>query len=431
MDANVVVAIYIGLLLVLLATGLWVGFSLILVGVITIFLWMPEGSERIIGYTIWNGTNSFILTCIPLFVLMGEILFRTGLSDRIYEAVTPLMSHIPGQLFHTNIVGCAVFAAASGSSPATAATIGTLGLPELEKRAYDTRLALGSIAAGGTLGILIPPSIIMIIYAAIVGESIVQLFVAGIVPGLMMTGLFMIYIGVRCKLQPGLAPRIEKAPLGMAMRSFIGIWPVALLVVVVLGGIYGGIFTPTEAAGIGALGALLAALAAGKLTWNAFRESLISTVHTTSMLLILLVGSGILVIALTNLGVPAYLMERTAASGMSPLAVLLLIYLAYVILGMLMDGVSMIVITLPIVFPIIKSLGYDAVWFGVALVILVELALLTPPVGINLFVLHGLRPKLPLTEVIWGALPFSVILLLALALVTAFPQIALWLPNFL
>jgi len=431
MDISLIMAVYVGLLVVLLSSGLWVGFALILVGIITIFLWMPPGSERIIGYTIWTSSNSFILTCIPLFILMGEILFRSGLSDRIYERLTPLMSYFPGQLLHTNIVSCAIFAAATGSSPATAATIGTVGLPELEKRGYDTRLAMGSIAAGGTLGILIPPSVIMIIYAAIVGESIARLFLAGIVPGIMISVLFMIYIGIRCGINPGLAPSIQKPAFGQAVLSLLGIWHVVLLIVLILGGIYGGVFTPTEAAGVGAFGALLIALAQGGFTWKAFKESLISTVHTTSMLVLLLVGSGILVIALTNLGVPAYLMEKVTSSAISPIGVLLLVYLVYVILGMFMDGVSMIVITLPVVFPIIKAVGYDAVWFGIALVVLVEIALLTPPVGINLFVLHGLRPKIPISEVIVGSAPFFAILTFGLALLTVFPQIALWLPGYL
>ena len=431
MDISLIMAVYVGLLVVLLSSGLWVGFALILVGIITIFLWMPPGSERIIGYTIWTSSNSFILTCIPLFILMGEILFRSGLSGRIYERLTPLMSYFPGQLLHTNIVSCAIFAAATGSSPATAATIGTVGLPELEKRGYDTRLAMGSIAAGGTLGILIPPSVIMIIYAAIVGESIARLFLAGIVPGIMISVLFMIYIGIRCRINPGLAPSIQKPAFGQAVLSLLGIWHVVLLIVLILGGIYGGVFTPTEAAGVGAFGALLIALAQGGFTWKAFKESLISTVHTTSMLVLLLVGSGILVIALTNLGVPAYLMEKVTSSAISPIGVLLLVYLVYAILGMFMDGVSMIVITLPVVFPIIKAVGYDAVWFGIALVVLVEIALLTPPVGINLFVLHGLRPKIPISEVIVGSAPFFAILTFGLALLTVFPQIALWLPGYL
>jgi C4-dicarboxylate transporter DctM subunit len=429
MDANLIIALYVGLLLVLLASGLFVFAALMLVGIVTVYLWMPPGSEKIIGYTIWTGANSFVLTCIPLFIFMGEILFRSGLSDRIYTHITPLMSHFPGQLLHTNIASCAVFAAACGSSPATAATIGTVGLPELEKRGYDIRLGLGSIAGGGTLGILIPPSVIMIIYGDICSTSIAKLFLGGVIPGILVTILFMLYIGIRCKMNPALAPAAEKTPWGKSIVSLYGIWPIASIVILVLGGIYGGIFTPTEASGIGAAGALLLGLAYRSLTWKIFKETLVSAIHTTSMLIVLLAGSRILVIALTNLGVPAYLMEKVASSTLNPISVLLLVFLVYIILGMLMDGVSMIVITLPVVFPIIKSVGYDPLWFGIAIVMLVEIGLLTPPVGMNLYVIQGLRPNLPINEVIIGSAPFFMILGLGLALVTLFPQLALWLPS--
>ncbi len=429
MDANLIITVYVGLLLVLLASGLFVFAALMMVGIATVYLWMPPGSEKIIGYTIWTGANSFVLTCIPLFILMGEFLFRTGLSDRIYTHITPLMSHFPGQLLHTNIASCAVFAAACGSSPATAATIGTVGLPELERRGYDLRLGLGSIAGGGTLGILIPPSVIMIIYGDICSTSIAKLFLGGVIPGILVTILFMLYIGIRCKMNPALAPAVQKAPWGESIVKLYGIWPIASIVILVLGGIYGGIFTPTEASGIGAAGALLLGLAYRSLTWKIFKETLISAIHTTSMLIVLLAGSRILVIALTNLGVPAYLMEKVGSSSLNPVTVLLLVFLVYIILGMLMDGVSMIVITLPVVFPIIKSVGYDPLWFGIAIVMLVEIGLLTPPVGMNLYVIQGLRPNLPINEVIIGSAPFFMILGLGLALVTIFPQLALWLPS--
>lgn len=430
MDLNLILVIYIGLLFVFLASGMFVFFALMLVGIITIFLWMPPGSERIIGYTIWAGSNSFVLTCIPLFIFMGEIIFRSGLSNLIYDRITPIMTYFPGQLLHTNIVSCALFAAACGSSPATAATIGTVGLPELEKRGYNSRIGLGSIAAGGTLGILIPPSVIMIIYAEIVGESIALLFLAGIIPGIMISAFFVVYIGIRCKINPKLAPSVQTVPLGRALSTLLGIWPIAIFVVVVLGGIYGGVFTPTEAAGIGAAGSLVLALAYyRKLKWKAFIDAVINTVRTTSMLILLLAGSRILIIALTNLGVPAYLMEKVTSSAISPMGVLLVVYSCYIILGMIMDGVSMIVITLPIVNPIIAAAGYNPVWFGIALVVLVEIALLTPPVGINLYVLHGIRPDVPITEIILGSAPFFAILVIGLAIITLFPGIVLWLPS--
>ena len=411
-----------------LASGLWVAFAMILVGVVGIIFWMPPGAMKILGYIPFSITNSFVLTAIPLFVFMGEVLFRSGISDRLYEDLTPFFSRFPGQLFHTNIASCAVFAAACGSSPATAATIGTVALPQLLNRGYDPKLALGSIAAGGTLGILIPPSIIMIIYGSIVGESVAQLFLAGVVPGIMISLLFMLYIGIRCTINPGLAPAIEKTPWKKSLQGLWGIWPIGFLFVLVLGGIYAGIVTATEAAGIGAAGALLLAWGYRQMTWESFRQATLNTVRTTCMVMILIVGSNVMVVALANLKVPEYLVKTTIASGLSPLAIMILIFIFYLILGCLMDGVSMIVLTLPITYPIVSSLGFDSIWYGIIIVILVELALLTPPVGINLYILRGLRPAFSLGYVIRGAVPFVFILLLSLVILTAFPQIALWLP---
>jgi C4-dicarboxylate transporter DctM subunit len=416
------------LLFMALASGLWVAFAMILVGVVGIIFWMPPGAVKILGYIPFSITNNFVLTAIPLFVFMGEVLFRSGISDRLYEDLTPFFSHFPGQLFHTNIASCAVFAAACGSSPATAATIGTVALPQLLSRGYDSKLALGSIAAGGTLGILIPPSIIMIIYGSIVGESVAQLFLAGFVPGIMISLLFMLYIGIRCITKPGLAPSIAKTPWRKSFQGLWGIWPIGFLFVLVLGGIYAGIVTATEAAGVGAAGAMVLAWGYRKMTWKTVQRATLNTVRTTCMVMILIVGSNVMVVALANLKVPEYLVKETIALGLPPLAVLTLIFFFYLILGCLMDGVSMIVLTLPITYPIVCSLGFDSVWFGVIIVILVELALLTPPVGINLYILQGILPDISLGDVIRGAVPFVFILLLSLIILTAFPQIALWLP---
>ena len=429
MDLNWIATFYVLLLFLSLAAGLWVAFAMILVGVVGVVFWMPPGSMKILGYIPFTVTNSFVLTAIPLFVFMGEVLFRSGISDRLYENLTPFFSRFPGQLFHTNIASCSVFAAACGSSPATAATIGTVALPQLSSRGYDNKLALGSIAAGGTLGILIPPSIIMIIYGSIVGESIAQLFLAGVVPGILISFLFMLYIGVRCKVEPGLAPAIEKAPWKEGLKGLLGVWPIGVLFIAVLGGIYAGIVTATEAAGVGAAGALFLALGYGKMGWKEFKQATLSSVRTTSMVMILIVGSNVMVIALANLKVPEYLVKATVGLNMSPLAVLAAICIFYLILGCLMDGVSMIVLTLPITYPIMRSVGFDSVWFGIIIVILVELALLTPPVGINLYILHGLRPDLPWGDVIKGSVPFVMILCLAIIIFTLFPQLVLWLPN--
>ena len=429
MDLNLIIIIYIVLLVLALASGIWVAFAMILVGVAGIFLWMPPGSERIIGYIPWVVTNSFLLTAIPLFIFMGELLFKSGISERLYNNLNPFLSHFPGQLLHTNIASCAIFAAACGSSPATAATIGTVAMPHLQSRGYDATLSLGSIAAGGTLGILIPPSVIMIIYGGEVGESIARLFLAGIVPGVILTFLFMLYIGIKCRLRPELAPEEEKAPWGQSLASLIRVWPIALLFLVVLGGIYLGIFTATEAAGIGSFGALVLALGYKKLTKKTFYEAVLNTVRTSCMVTILVVGSRIMVVALANLQVPQYLVAKVGGLPVSPLLIFSVICLFYIILGMIMDGVSMIVLTLPITYPIITSLGYDSVWFGIIVVILVEMALITPPVGINLYILQGIQPDLSLKHVIAGSIPFFTIILLFLIFVTAFPQVVLWLPN--
>jgi len=429
MDLSWITIFYVLLLFVSLAAGLWVAFAMILVGVVGVSFWMPPGSMKILGYIPFTVTNSFVLTAIPLFVFMGEVLFRSGIYDRLYENLTPFFSRFPGQLFHTNIASCSVFAAACGSSPATAATIGTVALPQLLSRGYDIKLALGSIAAGGTLGILIPPSIIMIIYGSIVGESIAQLFLAGVVPGILISFMFMLYIGIRCKVEPGLAPAIEKAPWRKGLKGLIGVWPIGVLFIAVLGGIYAGIVTATEAAGVGAAGAFFLALGYGKMGWEEFKQATLSSVRTTTMVMILIVGSNVMVVALANLKVPEYLVKETVGLNMSPLAVLGMICIFYLILGCLMDGVSMIVLTLPITYPIMRSMGFDSVWFGIIIVILVELALLTPPVGINLYILHGLRPDLPWDYVIKGSVPFVAILCFAIIILTLMPQLALWLPN--
>jgi len=429
MDIDSIILIYVLLLFLTLASGLWIAFAMILVGVIGIFWWMPPGATKILSYIPWSVTNSFILTAIPLFVFMGEILFRSGISDRLYERLTPFFSHFPGQLFHTNIASCAVFAAACGSSPATAATIGTVALPQLLSRGYDPKLALGSIAAGGTLGILIPPSVIMIIYGSIVGESIAKLFLAGFIPGIVISLLFMAYIAIRCQTKPGLAPIMEKAPWGKSLKGLLGVWPVAFLFILVLGGIYSGIVTATEAAGIGCAGALLLAWGYRNLGWKSFWQATMHTIRTTCMVMILIVGSNIMSVAFANLQIPGYLANKVTSWAVPPWVILLFIYLFYLILGCLMDGVSMIVLTLPITYPIIMALGYDSVWYGIIIVILVELALLTPPVGINLFILYGLRPEFSLSYVIKGSVPFILILIVGLMLVTAFPQLALWLPT--
>ena len=391
----------------------------------TIFL----GRFGLAAYVPWEVSNSFIFTAIPLFIFMGEILLRSALSIRLYDAASAVLGKLPGGLLHANVGSCAVFAAISGSSLATAATIGTVALPELEKRGYEKKISCGSLAAGGTLGILIPPSISMIIIGAMTEQSIGKLFIAGILPGIMLVGLFITYIIVRVKLQPHLAPHTETMPWKLRALNIISMWPIMVIMFFVLGGIYLGVTTPTEAAALGAFMAMVFALIYRRLNWPTLKESMLGAVKTTAMLLFIIVGAMILSGMLASLKVPFKMVDFVAALPFSPLLILIGIYIMYLFLGCFLDGTALVVLTVPIVFPIVRALGFDPVWFAVALVILVECCLLTPPVGTNVYVIHGLRHDRPMSEVILGAMPFFIMMLVALVILTAFPIIATWLPS--
>ena len=426
MPWEVVAFIIFALVFLFLLGGISVAVSLGGVAILTAYIFL--GSAGSLAYASWNIATKFILVAIPLFIFMGELLLHSGMSDRLYTGATALLGRLPGGLLHANIASCSLFAAISGSSVATAATIGTVAIPELEKRGYEHRIVLGSLAAGGTLGILIPPSIAMIIYGSMTGQSIGRLFIAGIIPGIMLALLFMGYIAVRVMTKPQLAPPYEKIPLKHRVLQIIGIWPIFLVMFAVLGGIYLGVTTPTEAAAIGALMALAFSLIYRKLTWSILRQCLRTTVKTTSMIMFLVVGSQLLVSILTSERVPDNILAWVNSLAVSPLVILILIYFVYLFLGCFMDGTSLMLVTLPIVFPIIDALGFDPIWFGVALVILIEMALITPPVGLNVYVIHGLRPDHPLSEVFIGVVPFFVMTVVGLVIVTIFPQLATWLP---
>lgn len=426
MPWEVVAFIIFGLVFLFLLSGISVAVSLGGVAILAAYLFL--GSAGSLAYASWNIATKFILVAIPLFIFMGELLLHSGMSDRLYTGATALLGRLPGGLLHANIASCSLFAAISGSSVATAATIGTVAIPELEKRGYEHRIVLGSLAAGGTLGILIPPSIAMIIYGSMTGQSIGRLFIAGIIPGIMLALLFMGYIAVRVMTKPQLAPPYEKIPLKHRVLQIIGIWPIFLVMFAVLGGIYLGVTTPTEAAAVGSLMALAFSLIYRKLTWSILRQCLRTTVKTTSMIMFLVVGAQLLVGILTSERVPDNILAWVSSLAISPLAILILIYFVYLFLGCFMDGTSLMLVTLPIVFPIIDALGFDPIWFGVALVILIEMALITPPVGLNVYVIHGLCPDHPLSEVFIGVVPFFVMTIIGLVIVTIFPQLATWLP---
>jgi len=371
-----------------------------------------------------------VLTSVPLFILMGELILRAGLSENFYRSMGLWFHGLKGGLLQSNIVACAVFAAVSGSSVATAAAIGTVAIPEMSRRGYEPKILFGSLAAGGTLGILIPPSIPMIIYGAMVEQSVERLFIAGVLPGIVMSLIFMAYIWVRVAVTPSLVPPAEARPTwAERFSSLAGVAPMFLLILLVLGSIWLGYATPTEAAAVGASAAMVLALASRRLNWRVFAESVTSTIRTTCMVLFIIVGAQILTYALVKTGASRALTAWVVGLGLSKWILFAIVTVLYIFLGCIIDGVSMMVLTLPILYPIIIAAGFDPIWFGIALVILIELGNVTPPVGLNMFVIHGISGGRPIGEVIWGSLPFGILMLAVLALISIFPGLVSWLPS--
>lgn len=425
-------------LLVLLLSGLWIGFSLFGVGIAgmllfpmnlppTLSVWDRIGG--LLANSVWNSMNSSILTALPLFILMGEILFRSGISTRLFNGLVPWLAHIPGRLLHINVAACSLFAAVSGSSAATTATVGKITLDELSKRGYDRSLAIGSLAGAGTLGFLIPPSLIMIIYGVLSDSSIGRLFIGGIIPGLVLALLYTFYIMVRAKMQPGIVPDVnESSTLADKLSSLKELFPVLLLVALVLGGIYLGFATPTEAAALGVLGALLLAAGYRSLSLTNFREAALSAVKTTSMICLIISGAAFLSQVVGFVGIARGISSYVAGLDVSPYVLLVVIGIMYLILGLMLDGISIVVMTLPIVLPIIIAAGFDPIWFGIFLVVMVELSQVTPPVGFSLFVIQGISYE-PIGTIIKATIPFFFIMLLMAVILTVFPQLVLYLPS--
>ena len=428
MNPILLLAVLFAIVIVLLSTGLSVGISIALVGVAALFLF--KGNAGLVPFIPFTCVNNFLLTAIPLFIFMGEVLLHCGASDMIYRGAGKWLTWAPGGLLHSNIGACALFAAVSGSSPATAATIGTVAYPELKRRHYDSRLSLGSLASGGTLGILIPPSITMIIYGWLAQASVGNLFAGGIIPGIILSVLYMIYIAIRVVRNPRLAPKEAAFSVKSAILGLKDLWPAIVIFIIVMGGIFGGLVTPTEAAALGASAALVMSLGLRKLTWQNLQESLLSSLKTTCMIFILVVGAFIFASLLSTMRVPEALVSLVEASDLPALVVLLLIYLLYLVLGCFIDVTSALIMTAGALLPVVTGLGFDIIWFGVVFVVLVEAGLLTPPMGINLFVIKGVSGE-PLSEVVAGTLPFFGIMLLGIAIFTAFPATVLWLPNLL
>ncbi|MDC3022762.1 TRAP transporter large permease subunit [Candidatus Pelagibacter sp.] len=420
---------FISVLLFFLGSGIWVALSMIGVSAIGMMLFTSRPVGDAMATTIWGTSSSWTLTALPLFVWMGEILFRTKLSENLFKGLSPWMQKLPGGLIHVNVVGCALFAAISGSSAATVATVGKMSIPELRKRKYPEKILLGSLAGSGTLGLLIPPSIILIIYGVAVQESIAKLFIAGIIPGIMIALIFMSYVIIWSSINHKEMPKIleEYSFLEKVKRSK-QLLPVILLIFAVIGSIYTGIATATEAASLGVVGALVLSYFQKSLNLETFKSSLLGATKTSCMIAFILAGSTFLSLAMGFTGLPRNLAIWIQNMDLSPYVLIFVLMIFYVILGMFLDGISAVVLTMAIIEPMIRQAGFDMIWFGIFLVIVVEMAQITPPVGFNLFVLQGMANK-DMGYIARSAFPLFLLMVLAVILVVIFPEIALWMPE--
>ena len=420
---------FISLLLFLLGSGVWVALSMIAVSAIGMMLFTTRPVGDAMATTIWGTSSSWTLTALPLFVWMGEILFRTKLSENLFKGLSPWLSKLPGGLIHVNIVGCGLFAAISGSSAATVATVGKMSIPELRKRKYPEKILLGSLAGSGTLGLLIPPSIILIIYGVTIEDSIAKLFMAGILPGIMLAIIFMLYVVIWSTINKKQMPTIaENFSFLEKIKKSKQLLPVVLLITAVIGSIYTGIATATEAASLGVVGALILSLFQGTLNKNSFKLSLLGATKTSCMIAFILAGSTFLSLAMGFTGLPRNLAIWIQELNLSPYMLIFILTIFYIILGMFLDGISAVVLTMAIIEPMIRQAGFDMIWFGIYLVIVVEMAQITPPVGFNLFVLQGMANK-DMSFIAKSAFPLFLLMILAVIIIIIFPEIALWLPD--
>ena len=420
---------FITVLLFFLGSGIWVAVSMIGVSAIGMMLFTSRPVGDAMATTIWGTSSSWTLTALPLFVWMGEILFRTKLSENLFKGLSPWMQKLPGGLIHVNVVGCALFAAISGSSAATVATVGKMSIPELRKRNYPEKILLGSLAGSGTLGLLIPPSIILIIYGVAVQESIAKLFIAGIIPGIMIALIFMSYVVIWSLINKKDMPKIiEEFSFLEKIKRSRQLLPVILLILGVIGSIYTGIATATEAASLGVVGALILSYFQKSLTLDTFKSSLLGATKTSCMIAFILAGSTFLSLAMGFTGLPRNLAIWIQNMNLSPYVLIFVLMIFYIILGMFLDGISAVVLTMAIIEPMIRQAGFDMIWFGIFLVIVVEMAQITPPVGFNLFVLQGMANK-DMGYIARSAFPLFLLMVLAVILVVIFPEIALWMPE--
>jgi len=423
------IALFLFVLFLLLGTGVWVGLALMGVAWVgmELFTTRPVGDTMIT--TIWASSSSWTLTALPLFIWMGEILYRTRLSEDMFRGLSPWLARLPGGLVHTNIVGCTIFAAVSGSSAATLTTVGKMSIPELRARQYPEQIVIGTLAGAATLGLMIPPSLALIVYGVTVNESITQLFFAGVFPGLILALMFMGYVAIYSKLSKNWNPKQETGmTFGEKVRNSRFLLPVICLILVVIGSMYLGIATATEAAAFGVIGALILAAGQGSLTWDTFREALMGATRTSAMIALILAGAAFLKLSMGFTGLPRALADGIAVMDLSRFQLLMALLVFYIILGMFLDGISSVVLTMAVVEPMVRDAGIDLIWFGIFVVVVVEMAQITPPIGFNLFVLQGMTEH-EMGYITKAALPMFAIMVLMCFILIWFPEIATWLPE--
>jgi C4-dicarboxylate transporter, DctM subunit len=430
MDSTLIAALvlFVGVL-ALLASGIWVAMSLLIAGFVGLAAFTPAAAGQMLASNLWDASWSWALTALPLFVWMGEILSRTSLSADLFRGLAPWVSWLPGRLMHVNIVGCGLMAAITGSSAVTCATVGRISIPELRKRGYDENMMIGTLAGAGTFGLLIPPSIIMIVYGVIAQQSVARLFIAGIVPGIMLILMYMAYVGAWSLIYPERTPpREPKLAFVDKLRNSSGLIPVALLIAGVVGAIYTGYATPTESATIGVIGSLILAAASGTLNWKSFLDSLLAATRISCMINLIIATAACLSIAVGFIDIPRVLSEWVGTLGLSAYGLLAVLTGVFLFLGCFLEGISILVLSAPVVLPLVQAAGIDLMWFGIFMVIIIEIAQITPPVGFNLFVLQGMTGR-SIGKVIRATVPFFLLLLAAIVLITAFPPIVTWLPR--
>jgi len=427
LSLELVVLLLFALVLFVFFIGVRIALGLGLLGVASLYALLPFPLPATIAERALTSVESFSLTALPMFVLMGGLLVRSGIATEMFVALLRLIGRVPGGIAHASVGACTLFAAVSGSSVATAATIGGIACPEMIRHGYSPRLAYGSVAAGGTLGILIPPSVPLIIYGTLAGVSVSQLFIAGIVPGLLVAAAFMATVFLWAVISPRSAPRAQSFTAIEKLKALVGMLPFLAMMVLILGSMYLGIVTPTEAGAVGALLALILCLARRRISWQGFWDSILETLTVTAFILLIMFGASLMTYVFDYLRLAQSLVGAVKALNMSPAMVLLVVAIIYIVLGMFLDSISLITMTLPVVFPMMTAIGFDPVWLGILLVVLVEIGLITPPVGMNLFVLQGVG-KIAMKEIVYGTIPFFVVMVLAIPLFYAWPEIVLWLP---